>query len=536
MESPATPSGSSEPASVSANLLTYLGVLARRKWIMLPALVLTPLVAVALEMQKPAVYQSTAQMFLNRSSLAASLAGVDVPATPLDVERFANTQAKLAREPEVARRAVAAAKLGDGYDLLGASEVSSDPEADVLYFTVRGRDPTRTQALATAYAQQFVAYRSEIQVAANDRALKSIQQRLVSLRAAGGATSSLYAELVAKKSQLELLNALYTTDASLVRPADGAAQIGPRPPARTATLGLGFGVALAIALAFLAEALDTRVKTLDELEEGLQGLPTLGRLPDPAKEVNEGTVAMLTDPASRYAESVRMLRVRLSLATREQRQPVIMVTSAHAREGKSTTAANVAVALAQSGVRVVLCDLDARRPMIHQLFKLPMQPGLTDVAVGDVDLADALTSVPLPRQPYWHRRDSRNGHGPGSLEVLTLGRRPSDPGEFTGSERVLEILESLRDRADVVLIDTAAMLAVGDAMTIGGVADAVLVVVRFGVARRSSLRDLTRALWAFPAAPLGFVTTGSVVGDRYEDDWYYRDPGSLADQRESIQR
>jgi succinoglycan biosynthesis transport protein ExoP len=534
---PAVPPPSSEPPNASANLRTYLGVLARRKWIILPALVLTPLVAVALELQKPAVYESSAEMFVDRSSLAATLAGVAEPATTLDAQRFAVTQTRLARVPEVASRAVKAAELPDwtASDLLGASEVRSDPDADVLYFIVRHGDPALTQRLATAYAEQFVAYRSEVSVTRNREALNNVQQRLATLRAAGGSSSSLYAELIAKKYQLETLNALQTTDASLIRPADSSAQIAPRPPERTATLGLGFGIALAIALAFLAEALDTRVKTIDELEEGLEGLPLLGRLPDPAKEVDEGDLAMLTDPPSRYAESVRMLRVRLALATREAGQQLIMVTSASAREGKSTTAANLAVALAQAGRRVVLCDLDARRPMIHQLFKLEAQPGMTDVVMGNANLGDALRVVPIPAKSYWRRSDLRNGRGRGVLEVLPLGRPPTDPGEFTGSDRVLEVLEGLRDRADVVLVDTAAMLTVGDAVPIGGVADAVLVVVRFGVVRRSTLRDLTRALAASPAMPLGFVATGSTIGDRYELDWYYHDPALFAEPRESIQ-
>ena len=172
------PSPNSEPASMSANLLTYLSVLARRKWVILPAVIITPLIAVALNMQKPAVYEATAQVFLNRLNLAASLAGVVGPESTSDAERRGNTEAGLARAPEVASRAVKAAGIDDwnAYDLLGASNVASDPGADVLYFTVRGRDPTRAQRLATAYAEQFVKFRTELDVAATERALKSVQQ------------------------------------------------------------------------------------------------------------------------------------------------------------------------------------------------------------------------------------------------------------------------------------------------------------------------------------------------------------------------
>ena len=435
----------------------------------------------------------------------------------------------------MARRAVTAAKVPErsAYALLGASDVNSDPDADVLHFTVRDGDPGLAQRLATAYAEQFVAFRSEVNVAANDRALRSIRQQLARLRAEGGATSSLYAELVAKKQQLETLNALQGTDASLVRPADSAAQISPRPPMRTAALGLGLGIALAIALAILAEALDTRVKTIDEIESALQGLPILGRLPDPPKG-SEDNVAMLMDPGGRYAKAVRMLRV--GLATAEEGRQLVMVTSASAREGKSTTVANLAVALAQAGRRVVLCDLDARRPMIQTLFNLSPQAGLTDVVVGDARLEDALTSVPIRETSYWGRSDLRNGGHPGCA-------RGADRGPHTNrSRRARRLQTSGRGSrtsgigADVVLMDTPAMLSVGDAMTIARFADAVVVVVRLGLVRRSKLRELVRALTASPATPLGFVATGSMFGDRYDLDWYYHDPALLAEHRESIRR
>ena len=213
-----------------------------------------------------------------------------------------------------------------------------------------------------------------------------------------------------------------------------------------------------------------------------------------------------------------------------------MVTSANPREGKSTTVANLAVALAQAGRRVVLCDLDARRPALDRLFQLPAQPGLTDLVIDNADLEDALTVVPIPPKPYWGRDGSRNGRGRGVLEVLPLGQPPADPSEFTGSERVAEILESLRGRADVVLIDTPAILSVGDAMTIAGIADAVIVVVRFQLMPRQRLKELARLLAASPATPLGVVATGAAFGDRYRDDWYYQYPALLTEQRESIQR
>jgi tyrosine-protein kinase len=533
---PAIPRGSPEGAGGSPNLLTYLGVLSRRKWVMLPAIVLVPLLSVALTLRQAPLYEATAQLFLNRENLTASLAGLASPASAADAERFGKTQAEQARIPEVASRTLAAVGIRDSgpYDLLGASHVTSAADADILYFAVRDQDPGLAQRLATAYAEQFVVFRNKVDSSTIDQARKRIERRLAALRASGGESSSLYRDLRAKKDQLEELDALRTSNASVVRPADSAVQIAPRSPTRIAALGIGLGIVLAIALAFLADALDTRVRSEDEIEDSLGGLPLLGRIPEPSRELPARAVAMLTHPGSPYAESIRTLRVRLGLATMGPEKRLIMVTSASAREGKSTTVANLAVALAQAGRRVVLCDLDARRAIIHELFHLPGQPGLTDVVAGDVALEKSLKAVPIPPKSYWGRSDSQNGHGAGALEVLTLGRTPPDPGEFVGSQRVAEILETLRDRADVVLVDTPAMLAVGDAMTIAGIVDTVLVVVRQGGVRRSTLRELGRVLATSPARPLGFVVTGSAVADRYEYGWYYQDPLSTMREQESI--
>jgi polysaccharide biosynthesis transport protein len=530
----AIPPGSPEEAGASANLRTYLGVLSRRKWVMLPAIVLVPLLSVALTLRQAPLYEATAELFLNSENLAASLGGLAAPSAS-DAERFGKTQERLARFPEVASRTLAAVGIRDSgpYELLGASRVTSAPDADILYFAVSDQDPALARRLATAYAEEFVDFRNEVDSSRIERARKRIDRRLAALRAAGSESSSLYRDLRAKKDQLEELDALQTSNASVVRPADSAAQIAPRSPTRVAALGIGLGIVLAIALAFLADALDTRVRSEDEIEDSLGGLPLLGRIPEPSRDLSASEVAMLTHPGSPYAESIRMLRVRLGRASVGPGTRLIMVTSASAREGKSTTAANLAVALAQAGRRVVLCDLDARRAIIHDLFHLPGQPGLTDVVAGDVALENSLKAVAIPPKPYWGRSDSQNGHGAGALEVLTLGRTPPDPGEFVGSQGVFEVLETLRDRADIVLVDTPAMLAVGDAMTIAGIVDSVLVVVRQGVVRRSTLRELGRVLASSPASPLGFVATGSAAPDRYEYGWYYQDPLSLTREQES---
>jgi Mrp family chromosome partitioning ATPase/capsular polysaccharide biosynthesis protein len=508
-----------ESSSVSFTLVSYLGVFVRRKWVVLPPLVIVPLVAVAIALRESPVYQASAQVLLSHQNLAATLSGVADTTASLQPDRIAQTQADLARVPAVAQRTLAAVGLHDrsALDFLKASGVSTASNADLLGFAVQDRSPTLAKRLATEYARQFIAYRNELDSTALDRARNSIQRRLDELRAAGATKSPLYADLTAKAQQLITIESLQTTSALLVRPADSAPRIEPRPK-RNAVLGVGLGLLLGIGLAFLRDALDTRVRNPEEIGEHL-GLPLLARLPSPSHQLREqAATEMLHDPSGPYAESIRTLRVRLGLATPDPAIRVVMVTSATECEGKSTTVANLAVALAQAGRKVVLCDLDARRPVIARFFGIEDRPGLIDVALGRVELEQALTAVAIPAKPYWPKQHYGNGSHADlgrMLEVLSFGQTPPDPAEFVGSDKIAEILGRLLARADVVLVDAPSMLGIGDAMTLSSNVDALLIVARVNVVRRSTLRELRRVLASCPAPTIGLVATGASFGEGY---------------------
>jgi Mrp family chromosome partitioning ATPase len=528
-----------EATGSSPTLLTHLRVLARRKWIVLLALVVTPVVALVIALQEKPLYQGSAQVLLRHDNLPASVSGIPDSSPALDPVRVAQTQADLARVPTVALRTLAAAGVHGrtALDFLNASGVSTTTNADLLTFDVTDRDPALAARLATEYARQFVAYRRNLDSAGFDRARKGIDRRLDQLRARGLTRSAPYIDLTAKRLQLITIEALQTTPVQLVRPAESAAKVRPRP-VRAAFLAGVFGLVIGVGLAFLIEALDTRVRAGEEIEERL-GLPLLARVPSPPRKMQKlGATAMLSDPASPYAESIRTLRVRLGLAGRKPETRVIMVTSATEGEGKSTTVANLAVALAQAGRRVVLCDLDARRPTIDWFFQA--RAGLIDVALGQVELEDALSVVTIPDKPYWPRQQAVNGNSGNSirgvLEVLTFGRTPPDPAEFVGSDSVAEILEKLRARADVVLVDAPSLLGVGDAVTVSSQVDALLIVTRLQVVSRSMLREMRRVLASCPAPALGFVLTGVGGGDAYRPDRYHPQPALAESEFESVEQ
>jgi non-specific protein-tyrosine kinase len=202
-----------------------------------------------------------------------------------------------------------------------------------------------------------------------------------------------------------------------------------------------------------------------------------------------------------------------------------MVTSGLEEEGKSTTVANLAIAFARTGKRVALVDLDLRRPSLGRFFDLNGHAGLTDIALGHVELGEALCTIPVAA-PHDDDDDDRmrfNGNVgiEGLLEVLPTGPLPPDAGEFIQSRVVAEILRELEERADIVLIDAPPMLHVGDAMALTAKVDGLILVSRLNVLRRPMVSELRRMLSTAPAVTLGFILTGAHLEDSYEAVGYY---------------
>src|SRR5205823_1128448 len=150
------------------------------------------------------------------------------------------------------------------------------------------------------------------------------------------------------------------------------------------------GVLLGIGLALLWETLDTRVRSAEDVSSKLRA-PLLGRLPTPSRRIrNSDSLVMIEEPEGVQAEAFRMLRTNLEFARLERDAKTVMISSAIEQEGKSTTIANLAIAVARSGQRVALVDLDLRRPYLDRFFHLEGRPGIAHVALGQVSLDQAL--------------------------------------------------------------------------------------------------------------------------------------------------
>ena len=203
----------------------------------------------------------------------------------------------------------------------------------------------------------------------------------------------------------------------------------------------------------------------------------------------------ITESRSPISEAYRTLRTNLDFAGLDRALKTLVVTSAGVSEGKSTTLANLAVVSAQAGRRVILVDADLRRPMLHQVFGLANDTGLTTMMMDDA----ALASPPL------------NQTGVDGLSVLTSGPLPPNPAEVMGSRRMEEIIAALAERADQVLFDTPPVVAVTDAAVLATKVDGVVLVVSAGHTRRDHARTAVQRLQQINARLVGAVLTNVQV-------------------------
>lgn len=209
----------------------------------------------------------------------------------------------------------------------------------------------------------------------------------------------------------------------------------------------------------------------------------------------------LTDPRSPVSEAYRTLRTNLSFYSLDDPLRSLVVTSPAKNEGKSTTIANLAVTMAQSGRRTILVDCDLRRPGLHALFGLNSEPGLTNLVLDEV------------REPPLQQTSVEN------LWLLASGPKPPNPADLLGSKKVDQIIQALVEQADIVLFDAPPVIAVTDAAVLGAKVDGVLLVLNAGKTRREhaarAREVLERAKVRLIGAALTNAPKDSIVSGYY---------------------
>jgi polysaccharide biosynthesis transport protein len=501
-------------------LSDYLAVLRRRLWIVVLAIVIAVAAAYVVSSRETPAYQAEAQVNVGGSSISTIL-NPSAHVSSSVVQQNVASAAQSAHTTSVAAATLTAAGVHGmrPQDLLDETSVTPSDTTSFFTIAVTDRFPDRAMGLATAYAEKFVTMSNHQAVAGLSTKLTALNAEIKRLKAkiareiaATGSQSAGAADTTILQNDLKQQSAYQNGLASLSnnnQVAQRATEAHKVRPATTRNLlmGLGIGLVIGLVLVSLAEALDTRVRHSDDVSARL-GLPLLTRIPIPPRSLRKASsLGMLDDESGIQTEAYRKLRINLDFANLSIKARTIMVTSATEQEGKSTTVANLAVALARAGRRVVLVDLDLRKPFLDRFFDLTGRPGITDVALGHVTLDQAMWSIPIP--------GADGGPQAGSLHVLPSGPMPPNPADLIESSVVSEVLLDLAERADVVLLDSAPLLPVSDGVILSNKVDGMLVVVRASTVRRPVLTELQRVLAACPAAKLGFVLTGSDEAEGY---------------------
>lgn len=468
------------------------------------------------------VYESTAQLtFVRQPDIASALSGSSTYASSAEAQLQAQTYAELMTTGEMQRRA--AKELG--YPIPDDVEVRAEYVTDtsVLRIVARSNDPAEAQAVAQAYADAFTGWRKGETLKQYESAESIIRDRIARFSDDPERFSDpAYVQLVGRLQDIQVLKGTATGNFVIAAPAELPTEpVLPRH-VRDMVLGLLIGLVLAVGAVVLLEQLDIRVHTIDEIGEAL-GLPILARVPRMAGNGGgaSGPVT-LVDPVGPNAEAYRIFRGNLDFADIDGGVRTLMVTSAVQGEGKSTTAANLAVAAALGGKRVILVDADLRRATIHRLFGLKNQIGLSSVLTGRATLADSLHKIPLPGGD-----DPEPGVTRG-LAVLTSGPLPPNPGEIAGSQRLADLVVSLTGLADLILIDAPPFLVVGDAGALSRAVDGIVVVARLGTVTRAVAHDSREFLATLPCRVLGVAVVGIPTESAAYRYKYYSKQGDVA--------
>ena len=501
----------------------YIKPLVKWWWLIAAATLVAALSSFLATRQQPYNYAASATLLVGRSIQSTNPQDYEIAAS----QQLGQTYANLA----VRRPVKEGVKAVLGLSWLPEYTAKMLANTQLLEIQVIDTDPARAQAVANEVANQLI-----LQTPAEDRDLqqrrsylsrdlqeteavmdetKAEIQRLrdqMAVMFSARQIADTQSQIAALEQKLRSYQATYLSTMELVQGGVNTLQVvetadlptvpvGPNK-GMTILLAAVIGFLLAAGAAYLLEYLDDTLKTPDDVQPATD-LATLAAVPV-IKGLEAGaTLPLQGDGQSGAVEAYRVLRTNLQFVGVDKPLRVLMVTSPAPSEGKSLTAGNLAVVLAQAGKQVILVDADLHRPRQHRLFSLRNNVGLTTALLdGNAGTADLLQPTQVP-----------------GLSLLTSGPLPPNPAELLASDHMHALIESLAGRADMVVFDTPPVMALADAAVLASQVDGVLLVVRAGQTRRDMAHQAVLALRQAHARVVGALLNR--VAPRSGGYYYY---------------
>jgi non-specific protein-tyrosine kinase len=482
--------------AATVDLREYIATLKARRWTILLMTVLVTGLAIGFSVMQTPQYTATARVL------------VEIPLLETGMPQLVNLETERQLVDSQAVAALASEELGVGNDvetLLDGLTITSPPEAEVLEIAYTSDDPAFARDAANAFADAYIAFKRNRQTTSLTAEQEAIEERIDNaeaqlaqitedLEVAEAGTNdallvtlennrtSLIARIGVLQQQLDDLQSSRPDRVAVGEVIEIAAlPTNPSSPKYVSNtlLALFLGLALGIGLAFLRERLDDRFRGRSDVEK-LTGAPVLATVPRfrPEKKSDTPTLVAANRPKGTTSEAYRSLRTNLLFITGTENAKTILVTSAQAGEGKTVTAANLAIVLAQAGHRVILVSGDLRRPTLEKQFGIDREPGLSSWLANDgVDLWGLIRDPGIP-----------------NLRILPCGPVPPNPAELLTSSRFDGLLRLLEENADYVLLDSAPVLAVADSSIISTRVGVTLVVIDASSTHRTAVQHAVTEL------------------------------------------
>jgi capsular exopolysaccharide synthesis family protein len=489
------------PPVEQQDIRAYLRALWRWKFLLLLFLLVVPAISYFLEERKPREYRSNALVQVQGVAIDSSLfqgassvnVNIQTVARLVETTAIANAAAKLLNPPPPQPAA-----------LLGAVAVEADTATGFIDIAATSTDPRRAADIANAFATAISANRAAVAIGQLNFAIGGIKRQIENLAPADNVGRS---QLSGQLQRLRALRASQGRNAAIVERAVPSGTPLGRSTRRAIELGIVIALLLGAGAVALAETSDRKLRSADQVEE-LTGVPLLSAIPSSAfsAELSE---------RSRDAEAFQMLRAALTYFNIDRRVASVVITSPGQEDGKTTVAVRLAFALAHAGKNVILVDADLRHPRIGPRLGLRNGGGLGDVVVGERQLSDVLVEFSLDEPGA---ADTPTG---GRLRVLPAGGAAPNPAELLSSTALQRLMSALEVQADFVIVDTAAALAVSDALPLLQSASGVLLVARLNRTTKAAVRRLHRVITAANGTILGVVATGASSRAGYEYGYGY---------------
>lgn len=331
----------------------------------------------------------------------------------------------------------------------------------------------------------------------------SIQYNVLQRDAASN--QSMFTGLLERSRETGISGELKTSNIRVVDPAETPRR--PSSPNKTTNLTLAFfgGAFLGLGLAFFFEYLDNRIKLPEEIKDHL-GLPFLGMVPLFTAQETAGPPLLGSGMPLEFAEAFRGIRTSILFSTTDVGPKSLVITSTGPGEGKSVVSANMAISFAMAGQRVLLVDADMRRPKSHEFFGTSLEPGLSNVMVGDAKVSEAISRTVTP-----------------NLWFLPAGKNPPNPAELLGSKRFKDFTNKLGEHFEWIIIDSPPVMAVTDANVIAHSATGVVFVVGAEMTSRGAAKSALDHLDQVKAKYVGGILNRvDVRGNPYYYSRHYR--------------